>query len=69
MLLAAEAFIMRGCFQVTAILLKGEILPLFLGITQICVVKREGVGTIDNRPSTDRFHHFVRFFLVKKNDM
>ena len=27
------------------------------------VQKLDGVGPVDNRPSTDKLHHFVQFFL------
>ena len=34
--------------------------------TSVCVVlheKLDGVGPVDNRPSTDKLHHSVLFFL------
>ena len=27
---------------------------------QLSVIKLDGVGPVDNRPSTDKFHHFVQ---------
>ena len=27
-------------------------------------IKLDGVGPIDNRPSTNQLHHFVHFFLL-----
>ena len=36
------------------------------GCKFIAALKLDGVGPIDNRPSTDPLHHFVQFFLKKK---
>ena len=27
------------------------------------IIKLDGVGPVDNRPSTDKLHHFVRIFF------
>jgi hypothetical protein len=35
-------------------------------ILRIYVLKLDGVGPVDNRPSTDKLHHFVREKTTKK---
>ena len=43
-----------------------------IGVRKQFLLKLDGVGPIDNIPSTDWHHHFVKFYLEKKskkNDM
>ena len=45
--------------------------PLFshFPFPQVLHVKLDGVGPVHNRPSTDKFHHFVKKNLNQKNDV
>ena len=51
------------CFKVVKLLLMHSVLPLWPPGTlcrDVDILKLDGVGPIDNRPSTDKLHHFVQ---------